>query len=314
MSRSSTKRLGAWPLAADRAVGIALGRREIAAACIAARGRPSLQWARTLPAPEGWLADRPADAHASALRDVLARLVPEARKTFVPVHVALPDALGTIMVFAMDSLPKREPVRRRLIGWRMAQELGVPETAIEVACQDLGAADGKRLVLGQGLHAGWLGLARDALSGAGIVAWSINQAVCFRFNGYHAALTAHRASGAMLAIDADAWAAAIWDPAGRLRFVRARWRPLSDARSGAALDEIAQEFERTVLAYVHGGADRSVARVYLSAAEEERDGMAAALNRRLSTPCVALVSRVDNGREDLSSAAAELAAVIAGAA
>jgi hypothetical protein len=311
--RSSINRLHRWAAASDQAVGIAIGRSEIAAVGISA-GSPQrrIRWVRCVSTPAGWFTGDPSPAHAQLLRDALAQLVPEVRNQFVCVHVALPDPLGASAVFDLDDLPKSAATRRQLARWRIAKDLGFAEGDIEVRHQDLGGVGGKHLLFGQAVHAGWLASIKSGLTQAGVTAWSINQAVCFRFNGYQNRLAADRVPGALLALDSDAWTVAIWDAAARLRFVRSRWRRLDEESSATEPERIVDEFERAVLAYVHGDPARAVERVYIGMAENERDVVAAALNRRLHQPCIPLAAVItDESGAGSRSGTSELALIAA---
>lgn len=309
MLRSSIKRIERWATASAQAFGIAIGRGEFTFACVAMRETtPKIISLRSLPAPSGWFDGEPAPSHVALARELLAQLAPEASAAFAPVHVALPDPLGVLAMFDLDELPKTDAARRRLVRWRMANELGLADADIDVACQDQGADNGKRLLLGQAIHSGWLHVIKEALRGSRVTPWSINHAICFRFNRHYERLAADRAPGALLAVDANAWTCALWDAAARLRFVRSRWR--SKAEPGAAADAIAEEFERAVLAYVYGNSGRAVERVYVTAAAAERDAIVAALNRRLSTPCIPLAMwDIGESGAAMSTAGAELAVV-----
>lgn len=274
------------PAAAEQSFGIAIGRRELAIAAVTAR--PTLQWTRVLAVPEELFSGGSAASCIGALADTLARAVPEARNRYVPVHVALPDPLGRVGILELESVPQGERLRLQLVRWRLAKEIGLTETELEVGYQDLGGENQKRLLLGQALNLDWLACVKTALARAQITAWSVNQAVCFRFNAFHARFAAAGKSGAMLALDPDAWSMAVWTADMRLRFVRSRWRTPDAAAPAEEIDVIAQEFERGILAYVHGNEGRTVDEVYISAAAMEGDLLAGALNGRLQTPCVPL--------------------------
>lgn len=307
MLRSSIKRIERWATASAQSFGIVIGKSEFTFACLALHDTtPKITSMRSLPAPPGWFDGEPTPSHAALARDLLAQLAPEACATFAPVHVALPDPLGVLAMFELDELPKTDAARRQLVRWRIAKELGLADANLDVAYQDQGADNGKRLLLGQAVHAVWLDVVKAALRGARITPWSINHAIGFRFNRHHERFAADHAPGALLAVDGDAWTCVLWDAATRLRFVRSRWR------GKAAADAIAEEFERAVLAYVYGSSNRAVERVYVTAAAAERDAIVAALNRRLSTPCIPLVvPDIAESDAAMQSAGAELALIAA---
>ncbi|MFL6711821.1 MAG: hypothetical protein ACJ8LN_02685 [Sulfurifustis sp.] len=310
MLRSSIKRIERWATASAQSFGIAMSRTEFTVARLALNGTtPKIALTRSLPAPPGWFDGTPAASHAALARDVLTQLAPEACATFAPVHLALPDPLGVLAMFDLDELPKTDAARRQLVRWRIAKELGLTDADIDVVYQDHGADNGKRLLLGQAMHAGWLGVIKKALRDARITPWSINHAICFRFNRHYQRLAADGAPGAWLVVDADAWTCALWDTATRLRFVRSRWRGKNEP---SAANAIAEEFERAVLAYVYGNSGRAVERVYVTAAAAERDAIVAALNHRLSAPCIPLIaSEVAEDGAAMHAAGAEIASIAA---
>jgi len=68
--------------------------------------------------------------------------------------------------------------------------------------------------------------------------------------------------------------------------------------------------ERSILAYVHGEAKRTVTRVF-AAAGEETDSMAGALDARLREPCARLSPEVAGVKtQSAASAALSLAAAL----
>lgn len=286
MSRSSTSPRFSLAFGTERSVGVVIGRDRVTAVCLSGRAASAtVEWTRTRPAAADLFGDGAGDAAIPALRAAFAELLPEARNAFIPLHVALPDPLGTIAVLEFDSLPKSAAQCRQLVEWRLRSELGLPERGLEVAYQNMAASEAKQLLFVQALPSDWLNAIKEALSGAGLVPWSMNQTICYRVNQYHPQLLEDKAPGALLALDDDAWTVAIWDAALRPRFIRSRWRPRAARVREQEFDAITEDFERMVLAYVHGGTQRAIQGVYLTADDEDCGPLAVALNRRLHAPC-----------------------------
>lgn len=224
----------------------------------------------------------------SALEKAVAAVCDGAAREFIPVHVSLPDPAAAVAVFELDDLPKTRAAQLNLVSWRLAKEHYGNEQPLRCACQTLGQQDGKQLLFGMALEASWRDAVREGLRRAGVVPWTMNVATGYRFNRFYPLLTSARNGGAMVALDADAWTLALWDADGRPRWLRGRWREHLPA-DGAVYDAIAVETERAILAYVHGGGDRRVERVY-AAAGDETTALADALDRRLRERCVPLTA------------------------
>ena len=262
------------------AVGIAIGRTQLSAAMVSSGAR--VEWVQHADLPMSFFTGSLAPGHVTALAEGLKSIFRELKQTYIPVHVALPDPLGHLAVFDLDERPKNRKMRRDLARWRFARELDVPEPSLDCVTQDLGSENGKLLLLGQALDGAWLACVRQALRQAGVAPWSINQAVSYRFNRFYDQLTREQHGGAMVTLDPDAWSLAAWDDAGRPRFLRSRWRSRGAGEVDASdYQGIAEEIERTVLSYVHGGSNRSIAQFYVSGAHDEVTQLSTALDRRL---------------------------------
>jgi hypothetical protein len=197
---------------------------------------------------------------------------------YLPLHVSLPDALVRCAVLELDQLPDSRAAQLELVAFRFARQ-GLEGAQVH-ACQRLGPDGDKQLVLGLATDAGWHALVRQALERVGIAAWSINGNACRQFNAFHERLAAE--SGALVTLAPDAWSLWLWDAQGRTRHGRGRWRMGGDDH-----EEIALEVERSILAYVHGDAARTVAKVYVVAGAESKPLMDQ-LNVRLREACVGL--------------------------
>jgi hypothetical protein len=266
-------------LAPRQAAGIAIGRDSVGFARL---GVAAGQW-RVRDVHEASLPVRlfngaaPSQAAAAALAQALAPLAAALKRRFMPLHVSVPDAAVRYGVFELDELPKRAPARLELVRLRFARQ-GANGSSV-YACQALAEAGGRRL-LGMSIDAAWQRLILEALATARLRPWSMNANVCRQWNRFHDRIT--QTSGALVALTADAWSLWLWDELGSPRYARARWR-----QGSGDYAEIAQEAERAILAYVHGGPDRELANVY-AVGNGETEAMAAALDTRLREPCIRL--------------------------
>lgn len=291
MLRSWIKRLPLpkVDLAPRSSVGVAIGARQVCAArLVSNRESWVLQGCRQENLDASVFRGAPTTDSIAALAKAIAAVCNGAGKEFVPVHVSLPDPLAAFSVFELEELPKTRDAQLNLVGWRLAKEHYGDERPLYCASQPLGQADGKQLLFGMALEAPWRDAVREGLQRAGVVAWTMNTATCYRFNRFHPLLTAGRHSGALVALDPDAWALALWDDDGRLRWLRGRWR--DDLPAGtAAYAAIAVDVERFILAYVHGGNGRRIERVYVAAGDETA-ALAEALDRRLRERSIPLAA------------------------
>ena len=241
-----------------------------------------VEWVRDADLPMSFFNGGPAPGHVTALAEGLKNICREVKQAYIPVHVALPDPLGYLAVFGLDQRPKNGKTRCDLARWRFARELGVPEPSLHCVTQDLGNENDKPLLLGQAFDGAWLECVRQALHQAGVTPWSVNQAVSYRFNRFYGQGMREQQSGAMVSLDPDAWSLVIWDNAGRPRFLRSRWRARGAVETDTSVyNVIAEEAERTVLSYVHGGSNRSITKFYVAGARDEVLHLSTALDRRL---------------------------------
>ena len=259
------------PSSTERA-GLAIGRDSVGCARISAGKIRSMGEAR-LPLP--LFRGAPSAQAAAGLAGALRALAADLARRYVPLHVSLPDAAVRWATFELDELPATRAARLELTRFRFEREGGAGEAAC--ACQPLGRADGKPLLFGMAMDAGWRRCIAGALADAGLRAWSLNPNACRQFNRYHERLT--QSSGALVSLAADAWSLWLWDERGRPRYVRARWRLAGEDHAA-----LAQEVERSILAYVQTG--RSVARVFVAGTETA--AMGDALDERLREPCTRL--------------------------
>ena len=283
MSRSWIERLRArFEPAAS--VGLAIGRRQVGLARVrrGARGVEVEAFAEAALATP-LFAGKPTEAATGALAAALSTLAGGLAREYLPVHVSLPDAAVRLAVFELEALPKTRAEQQELARWRLQREAGAGTVAC--ASQALGSEGEHQLLFGVAVDDDWREAIVRALAQSGVMAWSLSADVCRQFNRFHDLLVAD--SGALVNIGPDSWALLLWDADGRVRYARARWRSAADDHVA-----LAAEIERSIVAYAHGAANRSVAHVYVIADAADA-ALPDALDARLRAPCVRLVVQND---------------------
>lgn len=232
--------------------------------------------------------ERPPSPEAKqVISEALVRIVPNARRVYLPTQVTLPDPLGYIGTIELDTLPKDVKARRELVRWHFERELHLNGLDYEFEQQDLGMNGKSHLLLGQALEKSWLGVIRHALNAASLSVWDINTTFSRYYNMHYSALTSKRAGAGLITLDAGAWSLGFFDAEGRTRFVRSRWRRRNEQFS----ESLAPEIESTVRSYVHGGTQGNITQLFLAGVDSDATSLAAVLNRRMDSPCVHLSGR-----------------------
>lgn len=265
--------------------GIVIGHTQICAAvvdvgtdCHKTRG------VMDRPLPQGLFSGQPSETCEAALVETLKAVRTSFWNEFAAVRVVLPDTMIRSTVFELEELPRTDELRSALLRWRFATEWQRPEQSLDCQGMDLGEDGGKKVLLGQAIDRSWLDSVKRALGAAGIVPWSLNAGVIYRFNCFHEQVAAE--AGAMVSVDPACWSVLIWDSAGRLR--RVYTRPRSSEKKEDEAHEIADSAERKILAYAGGAAERNVGRLYLAGDEDDMLALAAAFNGRLREEAVLL--------------------------
>jgi hypothetical protein len=282
--------------ATDASAGLAVGRDYVGFAHVVAAGggwqaRIVSEERLTMPLFSGAPSQQTSAALAEALKVFPAGL----KRSYLPVHVSLPDAAVRVATFELDQMPKTHAAQLDLVRLRFAR-LGVNGAHV-FACQPLAREGDKHLLFGMAGEGAWQRLVGEALARAGIVAWSLNANACRQFNCYNERLA--RASGALVAQAPDSWSLWVWDDEGRPRYARSQWRGGKGDHA-----EIAAEVERLILAYVHGDPRRTVTQVFVVG--DEDNAMAAALDARLREPCARLAPADAGVKAPQSGASAAL--------
>lgn len=282
MSPSWTRRISVAP---SVMAGIAIGRNQVCAVVLDAKGdKHDVRTIQTHNVPVALFAEQPTTETEAKLADALHAVSDEFRGAYASVHVALPDTAIRSTVFELDELPKTEDMRNALLRWRFAREWQRSEDSLDCRGFDLGEDRGKRLLFGQAGDRPWLDCVRRALVQAGIMPWSLNAAAAYRFNCFHDAIAC--GDGALLSLDPDCWNLLLWDDWGRVRRALTRMRENIAAEDEAA--SVADEVERAILAYVHGGGNRRVGRLNLAGSEAEMAALAEIFEGRLNERAVLL--------------------------
>lgn len=282
------RRLPRVNLSPRASLGIALGTREIfAVRLVSTRKQWLLDWSRREKLAVPLFQGAPGAETTAALTAALTDMCGAAARAFIPVHVVLPDPMTAVSVFELEALPASRAAQQALVQWRFAREVYGDDRPLICASQALGQHNGKQLLFGMALDMPWFECLRQAFRDAGIVPWSLSPATCCRFNRFHPLLTAEARSGALVSLDPDAWTLSLWDSAGRLRWLRGRWR--DGASANTVYDDIALETERFILSYVHSGDDRHIDHVYV-AGGDETPALTAALDHRLRERSIPLTT------------------------
>lgn len=270
-------------------LGLSLGRDSVSAAKLMMNADGAhVEWVAEERLPVRLFNDSPLSETRTALAQAFTKLCIEVRTTYLPVQVALPDPAVSALVFELDELPAETQAREQLARWRFAKALHLDAQAIACTTQHLGEDRGKALLLALAIEQSWLSCVRDALRDAGVTPAVIDTAVCHRFNRFYSVLTAKQRDGALVSIDNEAWTLSIWDSAGRLRFIRARWRERSPA-----LRDIAEDVERALRAYARPGSGKSLGSIFISGEKDDAVALTAMLDEISQEPCVCL--SVDGG-------------------
>lgn len=291
--------------------GIAVGRARIDAASL-------------VPGPEGLRADwerheilalplfeqTPSATLQAELTELWTRLLPEATRIYCPVHVALPDAALQFALFEIDVLPKGEPAQQELVTWLFAREHQLDTENIACTWKNLGAVGDRQLLLAAAMPRMWLNVLSDSLRAAGVVAWTMDALMRYRFNFAQTQFAAGGESIALLAVEHESWTFTVVDALRRPRYVRARWREFANDASGPAPVDIAEEIERLLRQYVTGQHDRQLTRFYVTGSAPDVNAIAQALDVSLQIPTVRLATGI--GREGSAPESVALAVGAAG--
>ncbi len=281
MSLSLIRRLSAPSALA----GIAVGHSRICAAVLGPQpGKHQMHSLEERDLAEPLFSGPPSATARAALAQAFREMTAGFRDEFAALSVALPDTVIRSSVFELDELPKSEGLRLALLRWRFAKEWQRPEESLDCRGEDLGTDGGKRLLFGQAADRAWLDCVRCALIDAAIAPWSLNAASAYRFNCFHDRFAG--AGGALLSLDTHYWTLQLWDRPGRVRRVLTRLRK-GDA-TGDEARGIADEVERSILAYAQAGAVDTVEKLWLAGSAADTELLASALQGRVRDQVMAL--------------------------
>src|SRR3989338_7630904 len=154
VSPSWTKR---FPVAPSVMAGIAIGRDQVCAVVLDARGgKHEMRAIQTHNMPVALFSGQPTAETEAGLADALHAVSDAFKKAFASVHVALPDTAIRSTVFELDELPKTDDMRNSLLRWRFAREWQRPEDSLDCRGFDLGEDRGRRLFFGPSGDRPWL--------------------------------------------------------------------------------------------------------------------------------------------------------------
>lgn len=295
------------PVPAPR-YGIAVGRARIdAASLVPGADGFRAEWERCEILAQPLFERMPGLTLQAELTEIWSRLLPEATRNCHPVHVALPDAALQFALFEVETLPKSETAQQELVSWLFAREHQLDAEHIACSWKSLGATGDRQLLLAVAIPRAWLDVLCESLRAAGVVAWSMDALMRYRFNLAQARFAAGHESAALLAVEHEFWTLTIVDALHRPRFVRARWRESANGAGGPAPRDIAEEVEQVLRLYVTGQRDRQLARFYVTGSAPDVNDIAQALDVCLQLPTVRLAVT------ERSGSAPESAALAAGA-
>lgn len=279
MLRSLSKRLQGKA----RSAGLMLGRNQLGFAIVDVTGtKPRVVRADECSLPMTLFAGQPTSDTTTALTEAIKELAPEATDRYLPLHVSVPGAAVQVAVLTLDALPKARAQRLDLVRWHFAQLSGSDQAQV-CDCEALGVEGDKHLLLGFAMDEAWHGCIVDALTQAGITAWSLNADIYRQYNRFYSYLNKNCEGGALVATTPDAWSLLLWDECGRVRYGGSQWRT-GELDDGA---EIAAETERRILASAASLPAVTVDRLHV-AANEAAPGFVDTFNARLREPCVRL--------------------------
>lgn len=307
MSRSWNSVFTSFASSARTCVGLRIGRERITAACVERSGPArKVLWVKSQGLDDELFIGQVNDAKFRTLQRAIGECCRDIGMGFVPVQVSLPDPVGAYTVFELDSLPESKHAQLDLARWRFTKEQHFNESDIECSTQYLGEDHGKFLLAAAVVSREWIACVRQACDAARLFVPVIDLDSAHQFNQMDG-----RPSVGIVCMNSDSWALRISDDAGRLRFVRARWR--NGSKGEGEYQAVAAEVERTIRAYARNGGGKSIANLHVVAAKAEREGLVQALNERVHSECQAygFVENLDtNGISGVDLAGHALSAAI----
>jgi hypothetical protein len=263
--------------------GIYIGKRHLSAVLLAYnKGVWEEKAARLVALAEPLFDTLPTAAIEADLVKSLKAVAADFNTGFVPLRIALPDAVLRSSTLELDAMPQTEKLQQDLLRWRFSKDMQRTEEAIICAGQVLGAENGKQLLFGQVLDRNWLDCLHRSFAQAGITPWTLNALASYRHNCYYHAF--EQTGGALITVDPDSWGFQLWDGAKRLRYVRSRWR-----ETDLDYDLMFEEIERSIRSHSHSASGYQIERLYLAGKGCEIDELNQVLNINLKQG----VARVD---------------------
>lgn len=206
---------------------------------------------------------------------------------YVQIHVSLADPFVNVINLDFDALPVKEAQVREIVAWRLKNEYGYGSD--DFVYQPFGSTSHGAHLLVVTIKDEWRTMLSVIKNRQDFTCWSIAPDIFRLFNIFYQEISP--TSGALIHINDDYWTLLIWDSDAQVRSVLSHWRGETDVYG-----DIADEIERSIIAYVNSGEQRSVEKVYLL-----HGGMnsqfEAEINAKLHHPCTPLTN-IDHSLSD----------------
>lgn len=228
----------------------------------------------------------PRKEDCASLSQAMQRLAASIPQSYWPLQISLPDPAAIVQVMEFDSLPQTPRERAAIAQFRLEKEYPALKQ-MQCSTQVLSTEGEKGLLLAVFLQRAWLDCVNSACRAAGFVPSVMDISINHLFNRFYEVIQTTSGDGVLVAVEQDSWSILIWDGSHRPRFVRSRWRDES-AGTDEEYELVVQDVERLIMSYVLRQPGRRISEVYLCAGEDDRESMAARLDKRMSIPCIQL--------------------------
>lgn len=247
---------------ASESIGLYLGRQCVSVVHIVC-GKSSCEVVNTEEIPCRLYHEKEA-LNEGELESALARVTSVIHKNGLPVHVALPSALGSSFIKTVKTVPKNNSLREALVHMEIGDERNSGQS-IEVKYQILGPHRGGYLLYGAAMPVSIVSTLQQQVRKANLVLDKLNFDYVYIFNHVRDRFYVENESAIVITLNADSWASMVWDQQGRLRLVRSGWRRESGENgAGSEFKDLVTEIERHIRAYVHHDEPEGIARVLVS--------------------------------------------------
>ncbi len=247
---------------ASESVGLYLGRQSVSVVHVTCN-RQSCEVIKTEEISCNLYQEKEA-LHAGELEAALAEVAAVINKNGLPVHVALPSALGTSFIKSVKTVPRNNSLKEALVRMEAGSDFTSTQT-LEVQHQILGQMRGGYLLFGAALPASIVKLVQQKLSQTNLVLDKLNFDYFYFFNHVRTRFYVANESEAVIMLNTDCWGTMVWDNQGRIRMIRSGWRRQSVNRvEDSEFKSLVTEIERHIRAYVHHHEPEGIARILVS--------------------------------------------------